>query len=357
MGDHFGIGRYIREVAPRVRQRLPDVRWRWVGTSRADWMDDGCRAPTSFQPWTTPIYNWREHVRAAPGESDPDLWWVPHYNLTPNQAVRQVVTVHDLLPLRFNAGARGRIREWIVRRYLGRIRASVSAVLVNSRFTARELEESGWVDRHRLHVTPLGCAAPAMSAAQTRSEAPPFFVFLGSIKPHKNLRGLLAGWEQAGRRIPERLLIVGQERGFFTGEPELAARCAHFGDRVRFTGFLPDAEVAALLSQATALVQPSLHEGFGLPVLEAMAAGCPVLASDAAALPETGGDAALYFRIGDTADLAEKLVRLSTDAALRDDLRRRGLARAKVYTWDRTADLTAAVLREVLQGKPIQPAR
>jgi glycosyltransferase involved in cell wall biosynthesis len=114
--------------------------------------------------------------------------------------------------------------------------------------------------------------------------------------------------------------------------------------RVIITGYLPDADLPALLAGATAFVFPSLYEGFGMPVLEAMAAGIPVLTSNSSALPEVAGDAALLVDPLDTQAIAAGLMRLAHDADLRALLRERGLARAALCTWDRCADQTLQVL-------------
>ena len=113
---------------------------------------------------------------------------------------------------------------------------------------------------------------------------------------------------------------------------------------VRFTGYIADADLPALLSGALAFVFPSLYEGFGMPLLEAMACGTPVLASSTSALPEIAGDAALLIDPEDTAAIAAGMERLASDAGLRADLRVRGLARAAQFTWERCAQETLAVL-------------
>jgi glycosyltransferase involved in cell wall biosynthesis len=113
---------------------------------------------------------------------------------------------------------------------------------------------------------------------------------------------------------------------------------------VIFTGYLPDEDVPALLSGALAFVFPSLYEGFGMPVLEAMACGAPVLAANTSSLPEVAGDAALLVDPADTAAIAAGLARLAAEPALRADLRARGIARAAEFSWERCARETLAVL-------------
>jgi glycosyltransferase involved in cell wall biosynthesis len=122
----------------------------------------------------------------------------------------------------------------------------------------------------------------------------------------------------------------------------------NLGAAVRFTGYVDDTDLPALYGGAAAFCFPSLYEGFGLPVLEAMACGTPVVCSNTSSLPEVAGDAALLVDPHDPAALADALARILGERALAEDLRRRGLARAAAYSWDRTAALTAAVYQKVL---------
>jgi glycosyltransferase involved in cell wall biosynthesis len=140
-------------------------------------------------------------------------------------------------------------------------------------------------------------------------------------------------------------LVIAGKRGWLTESIERRAAELGVAERVRFTGYVADEDLPALLSGALAFVLPSLYEGFGMPVLEAMACGAPVLASNTSSLPEIAGDAALLVDPTDTAALADGLARLAANAELRDELRARGLARAAAFTWDRCAEETLAVLR------------
>jgi glycosyltransferase involved in cell wall biosynthesis len=140
--------------------------------------------------------------------------------------------------------------------------------------------------------------------------------------------------------------------GYGDGRPELAGLAASLGitDRVVFTGRVDDADLPALYAEAAVYVTPSLEEGFGSTVLEAMACGAPVVTSNRAALPEVVGDAGLLFDAEQEKDIASVLSRVLSDAALADDLRRRALARAGLYTPARTTGRVLALLREVANG-------
>ncbi|MFQ3661823.1 MAG: glycosyltransferase family 1 protein, partial [Chloroflexaceae bacterium] len=170
----------------------------------------------------------------------------------------------------------------------------------------------------------------------------PYFLYIGTIQPRKNLTRLIEAFAHAGP--DDALLVIAGRRGWLS-EP-IVRRVAELGltNRVRFPGYVPDADLPALLSGALAFVFPSLYEGFGMPVLEAMACGAPVLTSTTSALPEVAGDAALLVDPCDTDAIAAALRRLAADAPLRASLRARGLVRAADFTWERCARKTLDVL-------------
>jgi glycosyltransferase involved in cell wall biosynthesis len=143
-------------------------------------------------------------------------------------------------------------------------------------------------------VTPLGVDASWFDAASMHAGAGEArtFVCVGSVRPHKNIGRLLLAFAKVADRVPHTLVVAGMAPRLSALEPILARMPASLRHRIRFTGLVPDAELRQLVAAADALVFPSLYEGFGLPTLEAMAAGCPVLASTAGALPEVCGAAA-----------------------------------------------------------------
>lgn len=175
-----------------------------------------------------------------------------------------------------------------------------------------------------------------------------YILFVGTLQPTKNLARLIDAYALARQRAGIRpvLVIVGQKGWDFA---DLFARVSGLGleGQVIFTGYVPDDDLPALYSGAEVFVLPSLYEGFGLPVLEAMACGAPVITSTVTSLPEIAGDAALLVDPMDIEALAGALERVCTDAALRQHLRLAGLARAAQFSWQRCAEETLAVYRRV----------
>jgi glycosyltransferase involved in cell wall biosynthesis len=272
----------------------------------------------------------------------------------------RALTIHDLIPLQHP--------DWMYQGAEAEVRAMVESVepgcdfaIANSACTARDLARQQ-VPPERIFVTPLAAdreifypvdqpAALAALRARCGVTEGPYLLSLCTLEPRKNLPRLIRAFAAVAERPGFRqvqLVLVGP-----TGwkSEEVFASLAEGGawrDRVRLTGFLPDADLAALYSGAAAFVYPSLYEGFGLPVLEAMQCGTPVITSSTSSLPEVAGDAADYVDPTDEAALVEALARILTDPVHRAARRRQALERARMFSWERTAELTVQAYRQML---------
>ncbi|GAB4127914.1 MAG: glycosyltransferase family 1 protein [Roseiflexaceae bacterium] len=262
---------------------------------------------------------------------------------------RKVVTIHDLGYLHFPE-AHTRNQRLLLRLTTAWSTRVADAVIAISQATKQDLITLARVPDAKIHVighgvSPRFCPADPAAMAYVRERyqigADRYLLYVGTVQPRKNLVRLLEAF--ARTNIGEQLVIVGKI-GWLSGP--IAKRVAELGldQRVRFLGYVPDADLPALLSGAVAFVFPSLYEGFGMPVLEAMACGVPVLTSQTSSLPEVAGGAALLVDPTDTGQIAQQLERLSQDADLRADLRERGLVRAAQATWQQTARTTLQVL-------------
>jgi glycosyltransferase involved in cell wall biosynthesis len=177
----------------------------------------------------------------------------------------------------------------------------------------------------------------------------PYILYVGGINARKNIVRLFAAYERLNRRQPQVTLVVAGRRQWQTGAIDAAFRELDLADRVHFTGYVDDADLPALYSAAELFVFPSLYEGFGLPPLEAMACGTPVVTSNISSLPEVVGDGALTVDPYDVDGLTTAIERVLTDQVLRVELRRRGVARAAGFTWQRTAQAVYAAYDQTLR--------
>jgi len=192
-------------------------------------------------------------------------------------------------------------------------------------------------------------AAPTLLAQHKIPAGVPLMLYVGGISPHKNLQGLLKGTAGVAH-LPWHLVLVGDYKkdGFFGCYQEVLelARTLGLADRVTFTGFISDEDLVVLCNVSTLLVLPSFSEGFGLPVIEAMACGLPVAASNRNSIPEIVGDAGLLFDPLDPAQITTAVSRLLTDTTLRADMRAKGLKRAEVFSWKSGARKMVTILEE-----------
>ena len=273
--------------------------------------------------------------------------------LPPATASRAVVmVVHDLAFERYPMTAPQIDARW--RRRFARWLRAAAAVIVPSRSTREDLLESSGIPEDRVHVVPHGIdtwsSPPSEDVERIRRRLgirSPYALFLGGIEPRKNLRALL----DAAVRVPGLTLVIagGRVRWYPEAAAQLRTAAAALGpgdrERAVLTGYVGEDDKRALLAGAALLAYPSLYEGFGFPVLEAMSAGVPVLTSDASSLPEVAGDAALLVDPLDREAIADGLRRLLEEEGLRSRLVAAGFERASRFTWTATAERTAEVLR------------
>jgi len=351
MFRHSGIGRYLRNVMPHLLPLLTADRVRVLGPhgifADAPWIND-----PRIEVFTTPapVYSVQEQMLGLRGAyRNTDLLWVPHYNAPLWHSGRMAVTFHDIGSVALPEMQPNAIKRGYARLLIHRAAKQAAAMLCVSQFTRDELSGLG-VAAEKMTVTPLGVDSgwPESAPPHVEPDGVPYLLFVGNVKPNKNLGLLLRAFAAVQDHIPFRLLLAGRMRGFGTEDDEVLRQAMAMGDRVRFVGEIDDATLQSLYAGATALVLPSLYEGFGLPLLEAMQLGCPALASTAGALPEVGGDAALYFDPRSESQLAQCLLQAG-DATAMNEIRRRGRERVTHFSFARCAQLTAAVMNSLLE--------
>jgi glycosyltransferase involved in cell wall biosynthesis len=292
-----------------------------------------------------------------------DLYHSLHHFLPIGLRVpRVVLTLHDLIWIEhrrlIRSGGFAPITRIATNLYsraaMGYALRRADRIVAISAHTASRASAHFDVDPSRIDVIPHGVDRAAFPAAVPDAPvSPPYFLCLGNTRPYKNIPAALRAFalcvesSRAAARVDSVRLIVTGRSDTMAGLWRLACRL-RIEERVTFTGLLTQAEVVRLLHGAAALLFPSIVEGFGLPVLEAMSAGCPVIASRAPAVAEVAGDAALRCDADDAEAFAAAMRRLLTEPDLRAALRADGIARASAFTWDATAARTLAVYERLL---------
>ncbi len=270
---------------------------------------------------------------------------------------RTVVTLHDVIPWS-HPGTSTFLDTLIYRWWLPWALRRVDAIITDSESSKRDICRFLGVPEWRVVVVPLGVsstyrpASPSeIAAARARYRLPDeYLLVVGSLEERKNLRRLLSACVRLWREGETRpLVVVGARKPGYESSFS-ALRNPDLTQRVIFTGYVPENDLPGLYSGATIFVFPSRYEGFGLPPLEAMACGTPVVCSDTSSLPEVVGDAAVLVDPSSVEALAGALASVLADAPLRAQLRERGLQRAQRFTWQRAAEETLIVYREVVEG-------
>lgn len=365
-----GVGLYTREMLrhlPEVDPVSMYVAWylnaRALLGGRRRFLED-LRRPNLSERWTPIPATWFE--RMSERLDQPPLEWLlgfdvlfaPNFVPPPTRRRAVVMTVHDLAFRRLPHTAPHGTRWWL--RRLDRALARAARVIVPSEATRRDLLDLTAAMPDRIVVIPHGVDREVYrpsTADETRAVrerlrvGEPYLLSVGGIEPRKNLPLLVRAFAALPPDLTPWLVVAG---GGVAWNPEgkqmldhaLAQAPAEVRRRILLTGYVSEAEKVALLSGAVGLVYPSLYEGFGLPVLEAMSCGTPVLTSDVSALPEVAGDAALLVDPGDVDSVREGMVRLLRDEKLRRELATAGPRRAEAFTWTETARLTAGVLHQ-----------
>ncbi|HEX4013600.1 MAG TPA: glycosyltransferase family 1 protein [Candidatus Cybelea sp.] len=256
--------------------------------------------------------------------------------------VRFVVTIHDLIHLRFPKHFKAKVRpyyETVVRSTCAR----ATRVITDDERTVDDLVELLGVNRAKIRVVPLGVSEGLFEPGEPHAGPRPYLLYVGNHRTHKNLSTLFAAWSALPAHLRADLYLTGPDD--FGGELQ---RLGTASRSIVALGDVSRAELGAYYAGARALVSPSLREGFGLPVLEAMAAGCPAIAC-ADSVPRVLQGAAATFAPDNPRQLTELLERMLVDQGERERLVKLGLEAARRLTWDHCARVTADVYREVLE--------
>lgn len=340
MIHNSGIGTVLRNLLQRWLPLAGDTHFYLLGDAGLlnayDWAGAG---NVSLVDCPVPIYSVQEQLavpRCIP--DDAELLWVPHYNIPVLYKGRLLVTVHDVFHLDMPEFVPGLHRRLYAKLMFRAVAEKATHVVCVSKFTReRFLHFEPGFPAAALSVIPNGVDDFWQQPGQKtgRIYQRPYLLFVGNVKPNKNLGRLLSAFGIVQYELPHDLVIVGRREGFITADGETLRQAENLGSRVHFTGFIEDDALRRYYRDAAAFVFPSLYEGFGLPPLEALGAGCRRLVlSDIPAMREIYGGNGYYFRPDDVQGLAAQLKACLAGPGLAESVVREQLAH---YRWGAAA--------------------
>lgn len=360
-----GIGRYTRELVRAISWLDQANRYVLLQAARGAKVAAGSW-PANFDVHSLPLTDhqvavlWQRFRLPLPVELVAGriaVFHSPDFVLPPTWRARTVLTVHDLSFLTTPHTADPALRRYLMAS-VPRSIARADHILADSESTRRDLVQHLGVEPERTTVVypgvgsqfkPLELQAVREVRARYKLEGP-FVLAVGTLQPRKNYPALIEAWARL-REVDPALasvgLVIAGGRGWLYDEIDATIERLEVATRVRLLGFVPEEDLPALYNAAAAVAMPSLYEGFGIPVIEALACGTPVVASNVSSLPEASGDAALLVPPDDVDALAKALRRLLTDDELRATLRQRGFAHAQHFTWEAAARTVLNVYSEL----------
>ncbi len=358
-----GLGRYARTLAEHLVAQDQLNAYEAFAFAPAAWdnLPASLRAlpraqvPLTARSWRMSV--WLAHALGMSFDRwmpRADLFHATEHLLPPFKHVRTVFTLHDLI-FRFFPEYHLPLNRWFLTGAMPYFLKRADAIIAVSECTKRDAIRLYNLPPEKISViyegvSPTLCPQAPEQVARVRSQYAqnqPFILFVSTIEPRKNIPRLVDALHVLNQQgLPHRLLVAGRKGWLYQGVFE-HVRTTGMESRVEFLDYVPDSDVAALLTACDAFVFPSLYEGFGLPPLEALACGAPVVCSNTSSLPEVVGDAALLFNPTDVGEMAMAIERAVTDSSLREQLRARGPAQAARFSWERAARETLDIYRRI----------
>jgi glycosyltransferase involved in cell wall biosynthesis len=358
MLESTGIGTYLKSLLENIA--VVDNEFQFDVICREPLLLNGLPAEKfRFVPGKAKIYSAIEHWEISRLARGADLLHCPHYNVPFFYRGRLVVTIHDLTHLLYPASLPNRA-AWLYARFaLATAARRSKTIITDSHFSKESIQERLHVPAHKIRVIYLGL----LDGSGTSSVSPDpcrlremgiegaYVLFVGLLKPHKNVQGLISAYARLSQEVRNRyqLVIVGKKDRSYP-DLERLTREMSLEQRVIFTGYVSDGDLEALYACAGLFVLPSFNEGFGLPVLEAMAHGVPAIASNRASLPEVVGTAGVLVDPTDHEALAKAMEQVLSDKVLRRTLIDSGRERVKLFSARESALQHLEVYREVISG-------
>lgn len=346
LGQKSGFGFYVKNLVEALKKDKSGDNYILI-------------SPDDHQDFSTPqrfIWDQFRFPKAAKKEKV-DILHQPCFSAPVFYRGNVVVTCHDIISMKFPKNlpffSRMFYSKWMPYSY-----KVAKMIIADSENTKKDMVEYLEIPEEKIRVVHLAVSEEFQPKNKLEIEKAKkkygikgkYFIDVGTIEPRKNLPFLARAFAIAVKSgISERLVITGKKGWYYDNLFKLVEELK-LGDKVVFTGYADDKDIPALYSGATALVFPSLYEGFGFTPLEAMACGTPVISSNTSSLPEVVGDSGILLPPKDEKSWARKIVEVSENTSLREDLKLRGLKQAKKFTWEKVAKETIKVYREALDA-------
>jgi glycosyltransferase involved in cell wall biosynthesis len=332
MAFHSGIGTYIRHVVPALASHFklrlichPDLPSRWPFLQQHELILT-----------SSPIYSVQEQITLPFLVPQCDIFWAPHYNfpLAPIKAKKKVVTIHDIYHV---VGPVSFLKRLYAKLIIKKAIQSANHIITVSHFSRAEILKYFPTDKI--------CVIPLATSLSTSSPTQPllpnrYFLYVGNILPHKNINRLLQAWSLIAKTMPDTTLAL--------VSPSIPKNLP-LPPQVTLLHNISYNDLPALYSHAIALIHPSLYEGFGLTLLEAMSCGCPVIASHTASIPEVCHDAALYINPLNPNEIAAAMEKISQNSNTRQELVKKGGERRLAFSWEKTVEAHLKLLTGAVQ--------
>ena len=347
MIGHPGIGRYMRSLLNAMLGLAGDCEFVLYGDRHKLVDFKNC----DIREHTAPIYSWAEFFSSPFEEDKLDIVHIPHFNVPFQKKKKLVITIHDLIYLKFPESS-PYLKRIAVNYAISRAVKKADKIIAVSENTKKDIIERSPDAEEKIEVV-YEAAAPVFNRINDEGKKEnvrkkynlpkDIILFVGSLKKHKNIEKLIDAYtELKSKGVRHKLVIIGRYR---PREAEIRKKIE--STDALYLGEVPIEDLAAIYNLAALLVIPSLYEGFGLPAIEAMACGIPVAASSAASLPEVVGDAGILFDPYDTSDISNKICKVLKDGDLRQGLIRKGLERAAGFSWEKAAVKTLEIYKRL----------
>lgn len=348
MIEHSGLGRYLQNIVPRLITSEANKFFYIIGPVEKlhkylpkddkNFKIINCNLPI-FSVKSQLLIN-----KYIPRNTD--LLWVPHFNVPFFYRGKMVVTIHDMLQFAYPEYSGSKLKCLAAKAYFWFAKNKAEAVITVSEFSKREIKKFLNLDKN-VHAVYNGIDEKWFKVEkESKFKNKKYFLYVGNVKKHKNIELFLQSMCEIQKEFDVKAIVVGRKEGLRTPDNNLEKYIKMMGEKLEFTGFVTEKELEQYYANASAFVFPSKYEGFGFPVLEAMAIGCPVLSSNAASLPEICREYALYFDPNEKNRLVEiiKLVidnKYPIDIADAKDF-------ARKYTWEQCVMNTRRILDGVI---------